>query len=171
MPLGIPFFAAAYAPPDEEIARRLLAAPPDAAVTEKTQALARDLLGAMRTQRGGIGGVEDFLHEFALSSREGLAVMALAESLLRVPDDATLDQLLADRLAAGEFTHHHAVSETLLVQACAFALGLSARVIAAEDSPHGIVADLARRLGAPLCAPPPSRRCGSWDRTLSSARR
>jgi RHH-type proline utilization regulon transcriptional repressor/proline dehydrogenase/delta 1-pyrroline-5-carboxylate dehydrogenase len=103
----------------------------------------------MRSQRGGIGGVEDFLHEFALSSREGLAVMALAESLLRVPDDATLDRLLADRLAAGEFARHHAVSETLLVQACAFALGLSARVIAAEESPHGIVADLARRLGAP----------------------
>jgi len=89
----------------------------------------------MRARRGGIGGVEDFLHEFALSSREGLAVMALAESLLRVPDDVTLDRLLADRLKAGDFAHHHSVSDSLLAQACAFALGLSARVIAAEESP------------------------------------
>ena len=89
------------------------------------------------------------MHEFALSSREGLAVMALAESLLRVPDDATLDRLLADRLKAGDFAHHHSVSDSLLAQACAFALGLSARVIAAEESPRAIVADLARRLGAP----------------------
>ena len=149
MPQNIPVFAAPYAPPDEALARHLLAAQPSAEVAAATQALARELLALTRARRGGIGGVEDFLHEFALSSREGLAVMALAESLLRVPDDATLDRLLADRLKAGDFAHHHSVSNSLLAQACAFALGLSARVIAAEKSPRAIVADLARRLGAP----------------------
>jgi RHH-type proline utilization regulon transcriptional repressor/proline dehydrogenase/delta 1-pyrroline-5-carboxylate dehydrogenase len=149
MPQDIPTFAAPYAPPDEALALDLLATKPDAEVAAATQALAQKLLAAMRALRGGIGGVEEFLHEFALSSREGLAVMALAESLLRVPDDSTLDQLLADRLKAGDFAHHHTVSDALLAQACAFALGLSARVIAAEESPRVIVADLARRLGAP----------------------
>ena len=84
-----------------------------------TRELGRKLLASMRARRGGIGGVEDFFHEFALSSREGLAVMALAESLLRVPDDATLDRLLADKLTAGDFAHHHSVSDKLLAQACA----------------------------------------------------
>ncbi|MGA8169296.1 MAG: bifunctional proline dehydrogenase/L-glutamate gamma-semialdehyde dehydrogenase PutA [Methylocystis sp.] len=149
MPQDAPDFAAPYAPPDEVLARDLLATRPGAEASAATQALARTLLGAMRARRGGIGGVEDFLHEFALSSREGLAVMALAESLLRVPDDATLDRLLADRLKAGDFAHHHAISDSLLAQACAFALGISARVIAAEESPRAVVADLARRLGAP----------------------
>jgi RHH-type proline utilization regulon transcriptional repressor/proline dehydrogenase/delta 1-pyrroline-5-carboxylate dehydrogenase len=149
MPQNIPVFAAPYAPPDEAFARDLLAAKPSSEVATATQALAQELLAGMRARRGGIGGVEDFLHEFALSSREGLAVMALAESLLRVPDDVTLDRLLADRLKAGDFAHHHSVSDSLLAQACAFALGLSARVIAAEESPLVIVADLARRLGAP----------------------
>ena len=149
MPRNIPAFAAPYAPPDEALARELLAARPSAEVAAATQDLARKLLALTRARRGGIGGVEDFLHEFALSSREGLAVMALAESLLRVPDDSTLDRLLADRLKAGDFAHHHSVSDSSLAQACAFALGLSARVIAAEESPRAIVADLARRLGAP----------------------
>jgi RHH-type proline utilization regulon transcriptional repressor/proline dehydrogenase/delta 1-pyrroline-5-carboxylate dehydrogenase len=148
MPQDVPIFAAPYAPPDEVLARDLFAARPNAGDCVATQDLARKLLAFTRARRG-FGGVEDFLHEFALSSREGLAVMALAESLLRVPDDATLDRLLADRLKAGDFTHHHSVSDSLVAQACAFALGLSARVIAAEESPRAIVADLARRLGAP----------------------
>jgi len=149
MPQDVPTFAAPYSPPDEALAQDLLATKPSAEVAAATQALAQKLLAAMRARRGGIGGVEEFLHEFALSSHEGLAVMALAESLLRVPDDPTLDQLLADQLKAGDFAHHHTVSDALLAQACAFALGLSARVIAAEESPRVIVADLARRLGAP----------------------
>ena len=149
MPQDVPTFAAPYAPPDEALAQDLLATKPSAEVAAETRALAQKLLALTRARRGGIGGVDDFLHEFALSSREGLAVMALAESLLRVPDDATADRLLADRLKAGDFAHHHSVSDSLLAQACAFALGLSARVIAAEESPRVIVADLARRLGAP----------------------
>ena len=83
MPRNIPAFAAPYAPPDEALARELLAARPSAEVAAATQEFARRLLALTRARRGGIGGVEDFLHEFALSSREGLAVMALAESLLR----------------------------------------------------------------------------------------
>ena len=142
-------FLAPYAPPDEELAQSLLAMRPGAAAKAKAETIAEDLLDAMRARRGGIGGVEDFLHEFSLSSREGLAVMALAESLLRVPDDGTLDRLLADRLTAGHFALHHALSDTLLVQACAFALGVSERLIAAEESPRAVVADVAKRLGAP----------------------
>jgi RHH-type transcriptional regulator, proline utilization regulon repressor / proline dehydrogenase / delta 1-pyrroline-5-carboxylate dehydrogenase len=149
MPHDLPLFSAPYAPPDEDLAAALLAGRPAPPLAAQMQSLAGELLSAMRAAHSSIGGVEDFLHEFSLSSREGLAVMALAESLLRVPDDATLDRLLADRLSAGEFDRHKAHSDTLLTQACAFALGLSTKLIAAEESPGAVVADLAKRLGAP----------------------
>ena len=75
MPQDVPVFAAPYAPPDETLAQDLLAAKPSAEGAAATQDLARKLLALTRARRGGIGGVEDFLHEFALSSREGLAVL------------------------------------------------------------------------------------------------
>ena len=145
----IPPFAATYAPPDEAIAKDLLSAGPSPEAAAKTRELGRGLLAAMRAKRSAIGGVEDFLLEFSLSTREGLAVMALAESLLRTPDDTTLDRLLADKLEAGDFAHHHAASHNLLLQACAFALGASARLVEAEESPRALVATLAQRIGAP----------------------
>ena len=143
-----PTFAAPYAPADEDFAQAFLARRPDPAGSEAAAQTARALVRRMRAARGALGGVEDFLHEFSLSSREGLAVMALAESLLRVPDDVTADALIADKLSAGNFSRHESLSDALLVQACAFALGLSARVVGQGEA-HGLVADLARRLGVP----------------------
>ncbi|MGJ0506121.1 MAG: bifunctional proline dehydrogenase/L-glutamate gamma-semialdehyde dehydrogenase PutA [Methylocystis sp.] len=143
-----PPFAAPYAPPDEAFAARFLSRPISGATRKAIDEIARALIRGMRAERSALGGVEDFLHEFSLSSREGLAVMALAESLLRVPDDATADQLIADKLSAGDFSHHAAESDVLLVQACAFALGLSARLVG-QGEPRGLVADLARRIGLP----------------------
>ncbi len=149
MTKDVPPFAAPYAPPDEDIAAKLLAARPGVAEREATRAFAQDLVAKLRGTHDALGGVEDFLHEFALSSREGVAVMGLAESLLRVPDDATLDLLIDDKLASGDFAHHQPASDTLLVQACAFALGLSARLFAAGETPRSLIADLARRIGSP----------------------
>ncbi|MBM3562441.1 MAG: bifunctional proline dehydrogenase/L-glutamate gamma-semialdehyde dehydrogenase PutA [Alphaproteobacteria bacterium] len=141
-------FAAPYAPPDESFAEAFLKSRPDAATSQATDKTALALVRGIRARRDLIGGVEDFLHEFSLSSREGLAVMALAEALLRVPDDATADRLLADKLVEGDFSHHESSSDALLVQACAFALGISARIVDVTEA-RGLVADLARRLGAP----------------------
>lgn len=141
-------FAAPYAEADESFAVRFLAGRPHDAMRRAVADKARALIRAMRAAHSVLGGVEDFLHEFSLSSREGLAVMALAESLLRVPDDATADQLIADKLTAGDFSHHAASSDVLLVQACAFALGFSARLVE-QAEPRGLVADLARRIGLP----------------------
>ncbi|MFO1102534.1 MAG: bifunctional proline dehydrogenase/L-glutamate gamma-semialdehyde dehydrogenase PutA [Methylocystis sp.] len=141
-------FAAPYAPPDESFAEAFLKSRPDAATRHATEETALTLVRGIRARRDLLGGVEDFLHEFSLSSHEGLAVMALAEALLRVPDDATADQLLADKLVEGDFSHHESLSDALLVQACAFALGISARIVDVTEA-RGLVADLTRRLGAP----------------------
>ncbi len=141
-------FAAPYAASDESFAEAFLKSRPDPATRRAVEETALTLVRLMRARRDLFGGVEDFLHEFSLSSREGLAVMALAEALLRVPDDATANQLLADKLAEGDFSHHESSSDALLVHACAFALGVSARIVDVTEA-RGLVADLARRLGLP----------------------
>jgi RHH-type proline utilization regulon transcriptional repressor/proline dehydrogenase/delta 1-pyrroline-5-carboxylate dehydrogenase len=142
-------FAAPYAPADEAIAADLLTNRLNPHSEREVAALATRLIEAIRKRPGGVGGIEDLLREYSLSTREGLALMALAESLLRVTDSSTADQLIADKLTSGDFVHHDAHSETLLVQAAAFALGLSARLIGPNDTPRGLVADIARRLGVP----------------------
>ena len=86
-----------------------------------------------------LGGVEDFLHAYALSTKEGLALMVLAEALLRVPDAETADRLIEDKLRAGDWAHHDARSAALLVSASAWTLGLTARVIHPGETPEGIV--------------------------------
>src|ERR1700738_5437195 len=99
---AVPAFAAPYAPGDEESAGDPLPqAALGAAVEARIDARAVKLVEAVRARAGGFGGIEDFLHEYSLSTREGLALMVLAEALLRVPDAATADRLLEDKLAAG----------------------------------------------------------------------
>src|SRR6266849_2311274 len=146
----IPPFAATYAPPDEAIAARLLAEAPRAADAERRiDARAARLVEAIRARAGGLGGVEDFLREYSLSTKEGLALMVLAEALLRVPDAATADRLIEDKLAAADWSHHDVQSTALLVSASAWALGIGARIIHPGETPEHILTSLAKRLGLP----------------------
>jgi RHH-type transcriptional regulator, proline utilization regulon repressor / proline dehydrogenase / delta 1-pyrroline-5-carboxylate dehydrogenase len=145
-----PEFRAPYAEADEAVARRLLAkAPGSPDAQAKVDALTRRLVEAIRRQAGGLGGIEDFLHAYSLSSREGLALMVLAEALLRVPDAATADQLIEDKLAAGDWSHPDLKSETLLVSASAWTLGVTARLIQPGETPENILESLVKRLGLP----------------------
>jgi len=139
---------APYAAADEDLAAAFLAqaARPPAAEA-RIDARATALIEAIRARAGGVGGIEDFLHEYSLSTKEGLALMVLAEALLRVPDNATADRLIEDKLA--DFSHHEVRSDALLVTASAWALGLSARIIQAHETPETIVASLIGRLGLP----------------------
>ena len=89
------------------------------------------------------------LREFALSTKEGLALMVLAEALLRVPDARTADQFIEDKLGQGDFIHHETKSTRFLVNASAWALGMSARVIQPGETPEGTIGRLAKRLGVP----------------------
>ena len=146
----VPSFDAPYAPPDEDIAAAFLQTaplPPEAEA--RIDARAGALVGAIRAHAGGLGGVEDFLREYSLSTKEGLALMVLAEALLRVPDAATADRLIEDKLSAGDFGAHKVRSHALLVSASAWALGISARVIGGHETPESILHDLVSRLGRP----------------------
>jgi RHH-type transcriptional regulator, proline utilization regulon repressor / proline dehydrogenase / delta 1-pyrroline-5-carboxylate dehydrogenase len=143
-------FRALYAPPDEGLAAALLdgAARP-AEAEARIDARATQLVNAIRARVGGLGGVEDFLHAYALSTKEGLALMVLAEALLRVPDADTADRLIEDKLKVGDWAHHDTRSASLLVSASAWTLGMTARVIRPGETPEGIVDALVKRLGLP----------------------
>jgi RHH-type proline utilization regulon transcriptional repressor/proline dehydrogenase/delta 1-pyrroline-5-carboxylate dehydrogenase len=143
-------FNAPYAAPDEDIAARFLAqAARPSAAEARIDARATALIEAIRARAGGVGGIEDFLHEYSLSTKEGLALMVLAEALLRVPDNATADRLIEDKLKAADFSHHEVRSDSLMVSASTWALGLSARIVQAHETPESIVASLVGRLGLP----------------------
>ena len=96
-----------------------------------------------------MGGIEDFLHAYSLSTKEGLALMVLAEALLRVPDAATADRLIEDKLASGDWASHDAKSNALLVSASAWTLGITARIIHPGETPDTILETLLKRLGLP----------------------
>ena len=145
-----PPFQAPYAPDDGAIAARLLAtAGLGAAQEARIDRTATRLIGAIRASDDRFGGVEDMLREFALSTKEGLALMVLAEALLRVPDARTADRFIEDRLGQGDFVHHETKSSAFLVNASAWALGMSARVIEPGETPQGTIGRLTKRLGAP----------------------
>src|SRR5579859_4551317 len=150
MPAVLPPFQAPYAQADEDLAAEfLVAAPREHAADRRIDARARRLIEAIRAKIGGLGGVEDFLHAFSLSTKEGLALMVLAEALLRVPDTATADRLIEDKLAAGRWLDGDVHSTAILVSASAWTLGVAARVIHPGETPETILDDIVRRLGLP----------------------
>ncbi|MDL2405042.1 bifunctional proline dehydrogenase/L-glutamate gamma-semialdehyde dehydrogenase PutA [Rhizobium calliandrae] len=117
----------------------------DAAIDQR----ASRMIEAIRDNSGSMGGVEDFLREYGLSTREGLALMVLAEALLRVPDALTQDKLIEDKLKEGGWSEHEARGDSWFVSASAWALGVSARILRPGDTPEGVVRGLVKRLGLP----------------------
>lgn len=100
------------------------------------------------------GVVESFLQEFSLSTREGLALMCLAEALLRTPDEDTRDRLIAEKIASADWASHLGRSDSLLVNASTWSLMLTGKLIEPEaearaDLP-GFIRRLAGRLGEPV---------------------
>jgi RHH-type transcriptional regulator, proline utilization regulon repressor / proline dehydrogenase / delta 1-pyrroline-5-carboxylate dehydrogenase len=147
---ALPAFDAPFAPPDEELAAQFLKSSINAAADRRIDARATALIEAIRARAGRLGGVEDFLHAYSLSTKEGLALMVLAEALLRVPDAATQDRLIEDKLAGGHWFDGDLKSTGLLVSASAWTLGIAARIIQPCETPQTILDTLGRRLGLPV---------------------
>src|ERR1700704_6238629 len=147
---SIPLFEAPFAPDDGVMAARLLKTAGFSAEQDKRiDRTATRLIAAIRAGDDRFSGVEDMLREFALSTKEGLALMVLAEALLRVPDSRTADQFIEDKLGQGDFVHHETKSSAFPVNASAWALGMSARVVQPGETPQGTIGRLAKRLGLP----------------------
>lgn len=143
-------FHASHAPDDDRLIRDFSERLSFSTAQDRAiDARASKLIQAIRSDSGQIGGVEDFLREYGLSTREGLALMVLAEALLRVPDALTQDRLIEDKLKEGGWSDHETHGDTWFVSASAWALGMSARVIKPGETPEGVMRGLVKRMGMP----------------------
>ena len=88
----------------------------------RTAELARKLVEAVRASRANHGGIDAFMHEYGLSSEEGVILMCLAEALLRIPDAETADRFIAEKIAGGQWERHRGHSDSLLVNASTWGL-------------------------------------------------
>ena len=88
----------------------------------RIEELAKRLVHAARAGRKQFGGVDAFLAEYGLSTDEGVVLMCLAEALLRIPDKATADDLIDDKIKDGDWRKHFGASESLFVNASTFGL-------------------------------------------------
>src|SRR5712692_7123563 len=118
---------------DEAVAAILAAAEIPAESRDRIAATARRLVEAVRRERLGKGGLDAFLQEYALSSPEGVALMCLAEALLRIPDSATVDRLIRDKIASADWQIHLGHSGSLFVNASTWALMLTGRLLRSES--------------------------------------
>ena len=113
--------------------------------------LARRLVTQVRASRTKASGVDALMHEFSLSSEEGIALMCLAEALLRIPDNATRDRLIADKISEGNWKSHLNNSPSLFVNAAAWGLLVTGKLTATNDKQMGSALNrLISKGGAPL---------------------
>ncbi|EOL8970670.1 trifunctional transcriptional regulator/proline dehydrogenase/L-glutamate gamma-semialdehyde dehydrogenase [Cronobacter dublinensis] len=105
-------------------------------VAEKTHQLAWSLAEKLRNQKtasGRAGMVQSLLQEFSLSSQEGVALMCLAEALLRIPDKATRDALIRDKISNGNWHSHIGRSPSLFVNAATWGLLFTGRLVSTHN--------------------------------------
>lgn len=119
---------------------------------ERTQSLARELVEAVREKRTRASGVDALMHEFSLSSEEGVALMCLAEALLRIPDHQTADRLIADKISKGDWRKHLGESPSLFVNAATWGLLITGKLVG-TNSEQGLGSALTKLIakgGEPL---------------------
>src|SRR3569623_1296507 len=126
----------------------------DDKVRARIQDRAHELVTAVRRHHHRQGTLEAFLHEYDLSSYEGVVLMCIAEALLRIPDAATVDRLIRDKLSKGDWDDHLGHSHSLLVNASTWGLMLTGRMVRlAPDQLQdtgGLLGRLVTRLGEPV---------------------
>ncbi|QYG00376.1 MULTISPECIES: trifunctional transcriptional regulator/proline dehydrogenase/L-glutamate gamma-semialdehyde dehydrogenase [Massilia] len=116
------------------------------------QPLAHRLVSSVREKRTRASGVDALMHEFSLSSEEGVALMCLAEALLRIPDSETADRLIADKISRGDWRKHLGESPSLFVNAATWGLLITGKLVS-TNSEQGLGSALTRLIakgGEPL---------------------
>ena len=139
-----PYFLADEA----DVIREILSiAKVDDATASRIRDTAEMLVQSVRLNRGKTGGMDALMMQYDLSSQEGVLLMCLAEALLRVPDKATADKLIADKLLAANWREHLGSSESVFVNASTWGLMLTGRIIRMDKE---TIAHPRRTLGAML---------------------
>ena len=132
------------------LARRPLSAEERAEVGREAAALVRAARQAANRQ----GVVESFLQQFSLGTKEGLALMCLAEALLRTPDAETRDRLIAEKITSADWAAHLGQSDSLFVNASTWGLMLTGKIVDVEDEARrdtsGWLRRLTQRVGEPV---------------------
>lgn len=128
---------AAWRRPETEVVPMLLeqARLPDE-LAARAHKLAWQLADRLRNQKGAggrTGMVQGLLQEFSLSSQEGVALMCLAEALLRIPDKATRDALIRDKISNGNWQSHIGRSPSLFVNAATWGLLFTGKLVATHN--------------------------------------
>ena len=154
-PLRAAITAACRIPEPQAVAPLLEQARLPAATAQAVQDMALQLAQQLRARKAGSGKsglVQGLLQEFSLSSQEGIALMCLAEALLRIPDSATRDALIRDKIRDGDWQSHLGKSPSLFVNAAAWGLLLTGKLVAthSEGSLGTALAKLTSKGGEPL---------------------
>ena len=114
---------------------------------------AHDLVVEVREQSRKGEGIDAFMHEYDLSSEEGVMLMCLAEALLRIPDADTADKLIRDKLARGQWDAHLGQSHSLFVNASTWGLMLTGRIVQLDQPTSESIGDFLGRITARLGEP------------------
>ena len=122
-------------------------------------ALARDLVTRLRA-KARHGGVEGLIHEYSLSAPEGVALMCLAEALLRIPDKATRDALIRDKIASGDWQSHIGHSPSLFVNAATWGLVVTGKLTATTSEAGPVLRPVAADRPFGRAPDPQGRRHG-----------
>jgi RHH-type proline utilization regulon transcriptional repressor/proline dehydrogenase/delta 1-pyrroline-5-carboxylate dehydrogenase len=143
-----------YADDESQVARLRAGLSLDAAQRSAIRERARAWVRAIREAPAGAGRLDAFLTEYRLDGREGLALLGLAEALIRIPDSATQDALIRDKLEGTDWRTPPDRAGPLLVNASTWALMLGGRLVSWADDPAqdllGALRRLAERAGEPL---------------------
>jgi RHH-type proline utilization regulon transcriptional repressor/proline dehydrogenase/delta 1-pyrroline-5-carboxylate dehydrogenase len=145
--------AAARAPEAQVVASLLDAATLDDAGGRRARELATLLAMKVRTAKREASGAEALVQAYALSSAEGVALMCLAEALLRIPDADTADALIRDKLARGDWRSHAALADSLFVNAASWGLVVTGRLVGGAPDAGALERALTEslaRLGEPV---------------------
>lgn len=127
--------AKAYRCTEHEIVEQLLdMAHIDGLALQHVKDTAMKLVEHVRKNRMESSGIDSFLNQYSLSSEEGIAMMCLAEALLRVPDKATIDDLIKDKLSGPNWSAYLGQSHSLFVNATTWALMLTGRILEPQES-------------------------------------
>ena len=101
---------------------------------QNIQSYAHQLVEAVRAETAHQGGIDAFLHEYGLSTQEGVLLMCIAEALLRIPDDDTREWLIRDKLGTADWKQHLGHSRSLFVNASTWALMMTGQVVRMHDA-------------------------------------
>jgi RHH-type proline utilization regulon transcriptional repressor/proline dehydrogenase/delta 1-pyrroline-5-carboxylate dehydrogenase len=141
-------------PEDEAVKRLLHSLELTGGARHRAVAVAMRMVEGARARRDERPFLDAFLQEFGLSNQEGIALMCIAEALLRIPDDATADRLIAEKLATGDWSSHSGQSESLFVNASTWGLMLTGGILDLDPSIQsdatGWMRKLTRKAGEPL---------------------